>query len=71
MRIILILLLIGLMVISTAPYAYHVLKLGQYKTLFVQAGIIGLATIAGIFLIYGIRDPSISSILNTLSPIGK
>lgn len=71
MRIILTLLLIGLIVMTTVPFSYNVLKKGQYKILFVQAGIIGLAIIAGIFLIYGIREPSISSIFNTLSPIGK
>jgi hypothetical protein len=71
MRILLCLFLIGLMIITTIPYSYKVLKKGQYKTLFVQGGILGLAIIAGILLIYDVRDPSISNMLNKLSPIGK
>jgi flagellar biosynthesis/type III secretory pathway M-ring protein FliF/YscJ len=71
MKIILSLLLIGLMIISIAPQSYQILKKREKKTLFVQVGIIGLAIIAGIFLIYDIRDPSIASLLNKLSPIDK
>jgi TRAP-type C4-dicarboxylate transport system permease small subunit len=71
MKIILCLLLIGLVMITTLPYTFRELKKQEYKTLFIQMGIIGLAIIAGIFLIYDLRDPSISSIFNKLSPIGK
>jgi TRAP-type C4-dicarboxylate transport system permease small subunit len=71
MKILSILLLIGLIVITTLPYTFRELKNQEYKTLFVQMGIIGLAVVAGIFLIYELREPSISRILNILSPIGK
>jgi cell division protein FtsW (lipid II flippase) len=71
MKILLCLLLIGLVMITTLPYTFSELKKQEYKTLFVQMGIIGLALIAGILIIYDFRDPSISRMLNILSPIGK
>jgi len=71
MKILLSLLFIGLVVISTGTHSYFVWKNKDYKTLKVQAGIISVAIIAGIFLIYGYQDPSISSILNRLSPLEK
>jgi hypothetical protein len=57
--------------ITTLPYTFRELKKQEFKTLFVQMGIIGLALIAGILIIYDLRDPSISRMLNILSPIGK
>jgi cell division protein FtsW (lipid II flippase) len=71
MKILLCLLLIGLVMITTLPYTFRELKKQEFKTLFVQMGIIGLAIIAGILIIYDLRDPSISRMLNILSPIGK
>ncbi|HJV18119.1 MAG TPA: hypothetical protein VJ546_12235 [Bacillales bacterium] len=71
MEIVVSILLIGLMFITTLPYTFQVLKKKEFKVLFVQLGILGLAIIGGILLIFEIRDPSISSMLNQLSPIGK
>jgi cell division protein FtsW (lipid II flippase) len=71
MKILLCLLIIGLVMITTLPYTFRELKKQEFKTLFVQMGIIGLAIIAGILIIYDLRDPSISRMLNILSPIGK
>lgn len=69
MKILLSLLFIVLIILTTGFHAYFVWKSKDYKMLFVQLGIVGLTIIAGILVIYDLSDPSISELLNMLSPL--
>lgn len=69
MNILLCLLLIVLIAITTGTHIYFVWKKKDYKTLFVQFGIVSLSIVAGILVIYNLADPSISKLLNMLSPL--
>ncbi|MGJ7919454.1 hypothetical protein [Neobacillus sp. LXY-4] len=60
---------IGLVLLSSGIHAYFVWKKEDYKTLKVQVGIISLAILGGIFLIFNYNDASIASLLNGLSPL--
>lgn len=71
MKILLCLLLIGLIVLSITPHFYFVWKKKDYRTLMIQVGIIGLAIVSGIIAIYDVNIPSLSGLLNTLSPLEK
>jgi hypothetical protein len=71
MNILLCLLLVLLIGVTTGTHVYFVWKRRDYKTLVVQISLIGLAVITGILVIYDLRDPSISEMLNTVSPFKK
>ncbi len=69
MKILLSLLLIVLIVLTSGYHAYFVWKSKNYKMLFVQLGIVGLTVIAEILAVYDLAGPSISKLLNMLSPL--
>jgi branched-subunit amino acid transport protein AzlD len=71
MNILLSLLLIVLIVLTTGTHIYFVWKRNHYKMLFAQLGIISLTIILGLLVIYDLSDPSISKLLNMLSPLQK
>ncbi|HEX6923027.1 MAG TPA: hypothetical protein VF149_04320 [Bacillales bacterium] len=71
MNILMGLLLIILVLGTTGYHGYFVWQRKNYKTLWVQVGIAGISIIAGILIIYGGPDPSISRLLNLLSPLQK
>lgn len=71
MKLFLSFLLIFLVVLSTGFHAYFVWKGKHYKMLFVQLGIVSVAVIVGVSIIYDFSDPSISKLLNMLSPLEK
>jgi hypothetical protein len=71
MNILLSLLFIVLIVLTTGTHIYFVWKRKYYKMLFVQFGIISLTIILGVLAIYDLTDPSISKLLNMLSPLEK
>ncbi|MDQ1000216.1 multisubunit Na+/H+ antiporter MnhC subunit [Neobacillus niacini] len=70
MKILLSILFILLILVTTGTHLYFVWKRKEFKTLFVQLGIIGGAVILGIITIYELDPPSFSKLLNTLSPFG-
>lgn len=70
MNILLSLLFISLVVATSGLHVFFIWKRKDYKTLFVQIGMIGLAIIAGVLSIYNIPDLySIAKLLNLLSPL--
>ena len=71
MTILLSILLIVLIVLTTGYHAYFVWKRKDYKMLLVQLGIVGLAIIAVILVVYNLRDPSISKLLKWVSTLEK
>ena len=68
MKIFLCLLLIVLVILSSGIHLYFVWKGKDYRTLVTQMGVLGVAIILGILVIYHLTEPSISTLLNTLSP---
>lgn len=70
MKILLSLLLILLILATSGLHIYFVWKRKDYKTLFIQLGIIGLTIIFGIITIYDVDLYSISKILNLMNPFG-
>lgn len=70
MKILLSLLFILLIFATTGTHLYFVWKRKELKTLFVQLGIVGVSAILGIIIIYDLNYPTISKLLNTLSPFG-
>ncbi|WP_243299160.1 hypothetical protein [Bacillus litorisediminis] len=71
MKLLLILLFVLLIGATSGVHLYYVWKKKDIKTLIVQASIIGVAIIGGIFVICDLNDPSISNLLNNLSPLEK
>lgn len=71
MKIIVSLLLIILIGLSSGLHLYFVWRERDRKTLCIQIGLIGVAMLVGIMIIFGIQDPSLSSMLNYLSPLDK
>lgn len=70
MKILLSLLFILLIFATSGIHTYIVWKRKDFKTLYIQLGIIGLAVILGVITIYNFDIPSISKQLNMLSPFG-
>ena len=71
MNIIKSLLFIFLLAISSGSHTYHVWKKQDYRTLKVQIGIMSLAILVGLLLIFYFQTYSIAYFLNELSPIDK
>jgi lipoprotein signal peptidase len=69
MNILLSILLPIIMFVSAGSHLYFVWKNKDKKTFIVQITIICFAALGGILAIYNIMDPSISKILNTISPL--
>ncbi|MFD2924547.1 hypothetical protein [Halobacillus naozhouensis] len=63
------LLLVVLIVLTTGTHIHFVWKRNHYKMLAAQLGIISLTIILSILAIYDLSDPSISKLLNMLSPL--
>lgn len=71
MKILSFLLFIGLVVVSTWPHLYNLWKREEHKTFKIIVGIVSLAAVAGIILIFGIQVPSIASLFNGLNDLVK
>ncbi|HWO95882.1 MAG TPA: hypothetical protein VNM45_06025 [Bacillus sp. (in: firmicutes)] len=61
--------LLVLMLVSAGYHLYLVLKKKDKTTFIVQIAILGLAALGGVLAIYHITDPSLSKILNVISPL--
>ncbi|WP_318505306.1 hypothetical protein [Bacillus sp. T3] len=71
MKLLSFLLFVGLVVISTWPHLYYLWKREEHKTFKVVIGILSLAAVAGVILIFGIQVPSIASLFNGLNDLVK
>lgn len=71
MKILLSLLFIILIGISLATNSYYLLKNKEYRTLKVVMGIISIAIVSGILLIFEVHEHSIASIFNGLNQLVK
>lgn len=71
MKILSSLLFILLVMISSGYHAYYVWKKKDFKTFKVVIGIVSLAVLSGILLIFGIQIPSIAELFNSLNQIVK
>lgn len=70
MNILISVLFIILVLGTSGLHMYFIWKKKEYKTLFAQLGIIGLAIVGGVLTIYNSPDLfSISKLLNLLSPL--
>jgi hypothetical protein len=70
MNILLSLLFILVVIGTSGLHVYFIWKKKEYKTLFAQLGLIGLAILGGVLTIYNTPDLfSISKLLNLLSPL--
>lgn len=71
MKILLSLTLILLIFLSSAAHGYFLMKKQDYRTLKVVVSIISLAIISGVLMIFGILEPSIASMFNSLNQLIK
>lgn len=71
MKILSFFLFVGFVVISTGPHLYYLWKREEHNTFKVVVGIVSLAAVAGIILIFGIQVPSIASLFNSLNDLVK
>jgi hypothetical protein len=59
-----------LVLVTSVSHVYFIWKKKEHKTLAIQLGIIGMAIIGGVLVIYEIQNfLSISRLLNFLSPL--
>lgn len=68
MKTLLLLLFILLVGITTGFPLYSSWKRKDKKVMIIQVGILGLAIVLGGMLIYQLQLPSVSKLLNTISP---
>jgi len=71
MKLLSFLLFVGLVAISTGPHLYYLWKREERNTFKVVIGILSLAAVAGLILIFGIQVPSIASLFNSLNDLVK
>lgn len=64
-------LLIFLILITSGVHLYFVWKKKDYRTLYVQFGIVGVAIFLGVWAIWGEQIISISSLFNAISPFKR
>jgi branched-subunit amino acid transport protein AzlD len=69
MNILLTIILLVLIVVSSGSHLYFVLKKKDKKTFIVQIAILCLAALGGVLVIYNLTDPSLSKMLNNISPL--
>jgi hypothetical protein len=63
--------LIVLILLTSGVHVYFVWKKGDRRTLYTQLSLLGLAIIAGILGVWGVTEPSISTLINGISPFKK
>ncbi|MCM3760743.1 hypothetical protein M3212_08070 [Alkalihalobacillus oceani] len=71
MKLLMSLLFVVLLLLTTLRHMYFVWKEKDYKMFIAQVGIVGLAVLAGIYVIHDFSYFSISNLLNTVSPLEK
>lgn len=71
MKVLVSLILIVLIWLSSASHLYYLLKKQEYRTLKVIVSMISLAIISGVLMIFGILEPSIASMFNSIHQIVK
>ncbi len=68
MKLLLTLLLFLFIMGSSSVHIYHVWRSKNYKTLYMQLATIGIAFAAAILVVYEFQVPSISELMNRMSP---
>jgi hypothetical protein len=71
MKILMSLVLIVLILLTSGIHVYFVWKKGDRRTLYTQLSLLGLTIIAGILGVWGVTEPSISTLINGISPFKK
>lgn len=71
MKIIMSLVLIVLILLTSGVHVYFIWKKGDRRTLYTQLSLLGLTIIAGILGVWGVTEPSISTLINGISPFKK
>jgi hypothetical protein len=65
------LVLIVLILLTSGVHVYFVWQKGDRRTLYTQLSLLGLSIIAGILGVWGVTEPSISKLINGISPFNK
>lgn len=71
MKILMSLVLIVLVLLTSGIHVYFVWKKGDRRMLYTQLSLLGLTIIAGILGVWGVTEPSISTLINGISPFKK